>query len=148
MLNLTDRARARFPDTEKFKVTSLLIDEIVSELKAPRAHPIKIATKLGVPTALVRFVFNEIPQPGSSFTTHSEDGWGRKELRDFIVARKLAYQEWPEEYSKMFEKLREQYDEGDIEMAQGRDGNFVIQYVFPRSKKAKRDNAWFKLEVE
>jgi hypothetical protein len=148
MLNLTDRARARFPDTEKFKVTSLLIDEITAELKAPRAHPIRIATKFGVPTALVRFVHNEIPQPGSTFTTHSEDGWGRKELRDFIVTRKLAHQEWAEEDKHTIENLRERYDAGEIELAQGRDGNFVIQYAFVRSKKAKRETAWFKLEVE
>lgn len=148
MLNLTDRARARFPDTEKFKVTSLLIDEITTELKSPRAHPIRIATKLGVPTGLVRFIFNEIPQPGSGFTTHSEDGWGRKELRDFVVTRKLATSEWPEEDRRTIEKLREDYDAGNVEIAQGRDGNFIILYSFPRSKKAKRENAWFKLELE
>lgn len=148
MLNLTDRARARFPDNEKFKVTSLLINEIVEELKSPRAHPIKIATKFGVPTALVRFIYNEIPQPGSVFTTHSDDGWGRSELRDFIVTRKLAYQEWPEEDRETIEGLRERYDNGEIELAQGRDGNFVIQYAFPRSKTAKRREPWFKLEVE
>lgn len=148
MLNLTDRARARFPDNDKFKITTLLVEEITAELKIARANPVRIAAKLGVPASLVRYIYNELPQPGSVFTTHSEDGWGRPELRDFIVTRKLAHSEWADEDKVVFERLRDRYDAGEIELAQGRDGNFVIQYAFVRSKNAKRETAWFKLEVE
>jgi len=148
MLKLIDRARARFPATENFKITDSLIEEIKKELNAPRVNPVRIATKLGVPIALVRFISNETPSQVSDFTIHSEDGWGRPELRDFIVTRKLAAGDWPSEDRATIEKLREQYDEGLVELAQGRDGNFVIQYVFYRSKKAKRSYPYFKLEEE
>lgn len=148
MLSITERARARYPDTPKFKVTELLIAEIATQLVAPRANPVRIATKLGVPASLVRFIYNEIPQPGSAFTTHSNDGWGRPELRDFVVCRKLAGTDWTTEDQALMAPLRDQYDDGLIELAQGRDGDFIIQYAFRRSKPVKRENKWFQLEIE
>lgn len=147
-LSLIDRARARFPQSETFKITPSLIEEIQKELLAFRANPVRIATKLGVPIALVRYIANETPTGTSEFTVHSTDGWGRFELRDFIVTRKNAGSEWSLEDRPKIEAIREAYDQGFIEMAQGRDGNFVIQYAFPRSKRAKRTYLYFKLEEE
>lgn len=148
MLQLIDRARARFPSTASFKLTDTLLEEIITELRGGKANPVRIATKLGVPIALVRYVSNEIHNGPTTFTTHSEDGWGRAELRDFIVTRKLANGDWPKEDESIIQYYRDKYDEGIYELAQGRDGNFIILYGFPRYKKAKRTYAYFKLEEE
>lgn len=148
MLKLIDRARARFPSSDTFKITDSLIKEIQTELLAFRANPVRIATKLGVPVALVRFISNETPSGTSDFTVHSTDGWGRTELRDFVVTRKAAIGDWSPEDKALLEGIRDAYDNGTHELAQGRDGNFIIQYAFPRNKKAKRTYRYFKIEEE
>lgn len=149
MIKLVDRARARFPDTDKVKVTETLIAEIKNDLASDKNTPVKIATRLGVPVALVRFISNEMPQPSGVFLAVSEDGWGREELRPYIVARKRALSDsWDAEDEAALQKARDNYDAGIVEMAQGRDGIFIIQYAFPRRKHIKRDMPWFKLEEE
>ena len=149
MLKLIDRARARFPATENFKITQSLIDEIIVELRSSKANPVRIATKLGVPIALIRYITNETPSSTGNFTAVSDDGWGRPELRDFIVTRKQASSsEWDKADEALIQQTRDRYDAGEIEMAQGRDSNFIIQYAFPRSRMAKRLQPYFKLEEE
>lgn len=148
MLQLIDRARARFPSTDTFKITQTLLDEIIVDLRSAKANPVRIATRLGVPIALVRFISNETPSGVSKFTVLSDDGWGRKEIRDFIVTRKQATGDWPKEDAALIQRHRDAYDDGTVEMAQGRDGNFVIQYSFPRNRAVKRGYPYFKLEED
>jgi len=144
MLNLFERARARFPSTDSFKLTESLMAEIKSDVRSAKATPVRIASRLGVPIALVRFIMNETPNGTSIFSVLSEDGWGRSELRDFIITRRSASAgEWPKEDEAVIQRHRDAYDSGLIEMAQGRDGNFIILYAFPRNKPAKRDYAYF-----
>lgn len=148
MLKLIDRARARFPATESFKITDSLLEEIKTDLRSAKSNPVRIATRLGVPIALVRFVSNETPSGTSNFTVLSEDGWGRHELRDFIISRKQAGAEWPKEDELVLETHKEAYDDGLVELAQGRDGNFIIQYSFPRHKPVRRSYRYFQNEEE
>lgn len=148
MLTLLDRAERRFPEVAGFKVTQTLIDDITAELKVARANPVKIAAKYGVAPSFVRYIMNELPNPVTSFTVHSEDGWGREDIRDFIVTRKIAGNDWSQEDRKLMEDQRALYDEGVVELTQGRDGDFIIQYSIPRKKKAARLAPYFVIGEE
>lgn len=148
MLSLLDRAERRFPARDGFRVTQSLIADIFDDLKIARSNPIKIAAKLGVPVGLVRYIVNELPDPTTKFTVHSRDGWGRRDLRDFVVCRKISGDDWDPEARLKMEGYRDAYDAGEIELTQGRDGNFIIQYAIPRKKKAKRLQAYFVIGEE
>ena len=143
MLSLLDRAERRFPTSDTFKVTQSLIDEVKNDAKQARANPVKIAVRLGTPVGFVRYVANELPNPATKFTVHSEDGWGRADMRDFIIARKTAGEDWSQAAVDLIAPQRELYDEGKIELVQGRDGDFVIQYAIPRKKVARRLTRYF-----
>lgn len=146
--SLTERAQARFPDREGFRVTETLVNELVRELRSPKNTPVRVATRYGVPVSLVRFLMQETPSPTSVFTKHSEDGWGRKSLRPYIVARKGADEAWKEEDKEAIEKARVEYDAGLVELCQGRDSDFIILYAVKRKKPAKRSYKYFEIIEE
>lgn len=143
---LLERLSERYPPRTGFKVTESLISDIKADV--PNASPIKVAHKFGVPVGLVRFIINETPNPNTEFTKLSEDGWGRPALRRFILTRKPVGESWPKADEENLQKHRELYDAGLVEMCQGRDGDFIIQYSMPRRKPASRRHPWFKRESE
>lgn len=61
----------------------------------------------------------------------SNDGMGRPELRKYIVCIKHVDASWPEKNEKLARAKRD-YDDGKVEMCQGRDRNNIIQYAIPR----------------
>ena len=71
----------------------------------------------------------------------SEDRRGREDLRKYIVAIRHVEGAWPE--SDALRRARKDYDEGRVELAQGRDGLNIILYALPRRTQAKRTQAWF-----
>lgn len=149
MLSLYDRAKSRFQETPTFRITETLLETLKQELKSPKAQtPVRIANQFGVPVSLVRFISEELPTGTSKFEQHSEDGFGRAELRQYIVARKLAAGQWAREDQEAIDKARQDYDDGKSEMVQGRDGDFVIQYSIPRRRQARRDYPYFTLQEE
>lgn len=145
---LTERAKTRFPEKEGFRVTETLVSDLTRELKSGKTTPVKVATRYGVPVSLVRFIMEETPSPNTVFTKHSEDGWGRTALRPHIVTRKKADEAWKPEDEAIILEARNAYDAGDVEMCQGRDGDFIILYAVKRKKKANRDYAYFEMESE
>jgi hypothetical protein len=65
---------------------------------------------------------------------------GRPGLRKFIVAVRHANGEWPRGAQLELERSRLFYDQGTHEMCQGRDEDWIIQYLIPRKVRTKRRN--------
>lgn len=141
--SLVQRAGERFPPQDGFRVTESLIEDIKKELKHGRANPVKIATKFGVPSSLVRYIESEIPNPNTEFTRHSDDGWGRIELRRYIIARQLAGEAWSDADEDKIAEARKQYDDGLVEICRGRDGDFILLYAITRKRPIKRGYKYF-----
>lgn len=78
----------------------------------------------------------------------SSDGYGRLELRSFIISRRYVDADWPALDDMVIERTREEYDEGKVEMVTGRDGFYQILYRIPRKLIAKRRKPYFKQEEE
>ena len=62
---------------------------------------------------------------------------GREEMRDYIISARHVYYPWPEEHEGRLAAARAAYDAGKMEMCQGRDGPYIIQYAIPRAKPTK-----------
>lgn len=149
---LIERLTERFPTKEGFKVTQSLIDDIQTELKSVRANPVRIATKFGVPASMIRFIMQETPSPTTKYVQHSDDGWGRYELRDYVVTRCVAGDGWGGNSVKAIAKARTDYDAGTHEMCQGRDGDFLILYSIPRKavdkERVKRGKYFIDMDTQ
>lgn len=63
------------------------------------------------------------------------DGYGRPELRPYLIARRTKHEPWDNQAT--IASAREEYDAGTIEMCQGRDGDFLLLYRIPRKVPAK-----------
>lgn len=142
--------KERYPDDDGYRVTPSLVADIRKELESTKfkAGPIKVANMFSVPPSMVRLIMREMPSPTTQFTKHSEDGWGREELRAYILGRKMAGEDWPANLQAEIELARTQFDQGIVEMVQGRDADFIIQYVIPRKRKTKRLMEYFVWEEQ
>jgi len=58
-------------------------------------------------------------------------GYGPPNMRDFMVARKKAWEAWKNS-DPAIKKAREDYECGVVELATGRDGDWLILYAIPR----------------
>lgn len=141
--SLLDMVMMRFPATEAYHVTETLIDDLRRELNGNRPNPVKIAARYGVPASMVRFIMQESPSPNTEFTKVSTDGWGRKELRPWLISRKASGDAWPEADKAKIEAARDDYDAGAVEVCQGRDGDFILLYRIPRKRPVKRIYQYF-----
>lgn len=99
--------------------------------------PFKVANKLGLDIQTVLDVVNSHPEllnpRPSSVYAERHGGKGRPELREFVVARKKPTEPWdPGDISIAAARL--DYEAGTIEMATGRDGDWLILYAIPRVK--------------
>lgn len=73
----------------------------------------------------------------------SDDGYGRVALRPFILCKRHVDGSWSrDDHAKLME-ARRKYDAGLIDMAQGRDRYWIIQYVFPRRVVDKSRRQYF-----
>lgn len=68
---------------------------------------------------------------------------GRDRLhRNILSVRHRDEPGWPVENRADIERARREYDAGYIELAQGRDGPWVIQYAFNRLRRARGRQPW------
>ena len=137
-----------YPTTGKFTINEGLVENIIRGLRGvSKPNLAKVAHENGVPIGLVRVVYDELPVTSSSFTRLSEDGWGRQELRDYIVSRKKVDGSWPDSDNKIIVEARQKYDDGLIELCQGRDGDFTILYAIPRRSIIRRRPYFVNMEL-
>ena len=113
-------------------------DLIRDELKRTRNY-YRLARQYGVQPDDIRNLLN----PDTTFKKLTEDGLGRIELREYIVAVKQATDKWPD-----LSETKAIYDEGKIEMCIGRDGENLIQYAIPRKWPTKPRNYFYREEAE
>jgi len=67
----------------------------------------------------------------------SHDGYGKPSLRENLVARSLASEVWDNERPEVAD-ARAKYEAGTHDMATGRDGPYVLLYLFARGVKSPR----------
>ena len=65
------------------------------------------------------------------------DGWGDPEKEKFLVARSLATEVWDNNRPEVAD-ARAKFEAGTHDMATGRDGPYVLLYLFPRAVKSPR----------
>lgn len=65
------------------------------------------------------------------------DGRGRPELQPYIVATKKVSESWDNALPSL-KAARREYDEGKVELCQGRDGENIILYSIPRRQIINR----------
>lgn len=84
------------------------------------------------PQPVVRAFPDESPRPQKDDQGHM--AVGRKHLRRFIVSVRHVHAGWPEEDRLVLQRARQKYDAGTHIMVQGRDGQWIVQYIWKRKK--------------
>ena len=71
---------------------------------------------------------------------------GHPELRKYIIAYRHVFRDWPKTSQEVLRDARQKFDAGTHEMCQGRDGDYIIQYLIPRLKPCK-ERGFFRASV-
>lgn len=95
--------------------------------------PFKTARALGMD---VESVWGIVESNKDKRPEHN-NGWGREELRKYIVARKRASSNWDNDDINICD-ARAKFEAGLIDMATGRDGSWEILYALPRKTRKPR----------
>ena len=105
----------------------------------------KIANRMGWQLSRTKYWLKVLEKENleEAVFTEKHGGYGRPEMRCYIVARRHVNKTWARQDSQAIEQARRLYDEGKSEMATGRDGRWIILYSIPRNSKAIRTNSWF-----
>lgn len=74
---------------------------------------------------------------------YTAKGKGRKNLQKHIVAIRDSYGEWDQKDRKIIQAI-DDYENGLVELCQGRDGLNIIMYAIPRKKKVERKEYFYK----
>lgn len=106
--------------------------EIVRALIKLRA-PSKVAKKLGYDLRDILPIADELAGLPRVLREETNGGYGRPELRNFLIGRKRAHEVWNNE-EPAIKKAREDFELGTIEMTTGRDGDWLLLYAIPRVK--------------
>jgi hypothetical protein len=127
-------------------------NEIIELYRASGGDISKVAKELGVrpsdirreitPAAPVATDLIEDHHPQPARDNNGFYALGRVNLRKYIVSKRHALGLWPEADRKTLAQARQDYDAGTHVMVQGRDGSWIIQYVWKRSKPVPPIN-WF-----
>lgn len=117
--------------------------EIITALRKFRS-PAKVARHLGLDLRDVLKVSDEIGGATRSLRPEMHGGQGRPELREFLVARKRAYQPWNNSDPEIA-RARASYEAGTHTMVTGRDGDWLLLYLIPQRRVTPRPD-YFKPE--
>lgn len=117
--------------------------KILAELKKQKGNVSLAAKILGVPKETI-MKLQIIDQQMFNYTSV---GLGPQHLHKYLVARRsvLATGGWDNKQPEIA-KARKDYDAGLIEMATGRDGEFLLLYAIPRRVRAARFRQYFRPE--
>lgn len=126
-------------------------------LEAFEKHPgdlFAAAKELSIsPTVLLQKIraMEHRPDNGVNYiicTTPPPKELGRAPLRRFIISvRHRNNPGWPLQDREAIERAREGYDRGLVDMYQGAEGPWIIQYARNRSRKDYRRQPWFTSEA-
>ena len=125
---------SNYPDTEDEKA-------ILRGLTQWRS-PLHVANRLGFPLEAVYEVQRRHPHVSTLRPTKPQvekfGGYGRPDLRPYLVARKQAHAAWHNRDPEIV-AARRAYDAGTHEMVTGRDGQWLLLYSIPRHVAAVRE---------
>jgi hypothetical protein len=127
-----------------YTITPEIRDEIIFELRKVRA-PAKVARNLGIDIRHVLPIADELAGQPRALRQEVHDGHGRPELRDMLVARKLAHDVWNND-DPAIAGARAAYEAGSHDMATGRDGQWLLLYSIPQRKPTPRPD-YFQPEI-
>lgn len=128
------------------EMTPEMREEIARDLRKTRAAA-RTAKNLGYPIRMVLEVLEDEKQP-RPFREEKHGGLGRPELVPFTVARKRAWETWPNpKTDEAIATARAEFEAGTHEMATGRDGDWLILYSIPRKTVAKDRANYFQPET-
>lgn len=131
--------------TQRSKIVELYrqfggdIHKVARELGV-RAHDIRRELTPNMPVADVVGEDEDVEGPSTGADGRLE--LGRASLRPFIVSYRHAHAGWPEKDRKALARARQAYDAGTHIMIQGRDGIWIIQYLWKRERVRPPIN-WF-----
>jgi hypothetical protein len=113
-------------------VTPEVKAEIVAQFERNRQRfsPFRTSTALGIQVKDVLEVIAELKEPQAR-ALERNGGYGREELRPFLVARRTAMTSGWDNTQPEIRKARENYELGTHDMATGRDGPWLLLYSFP-----------------
>lgn len=119
-----------------------LIRQVGTEMSAET-----IAKNFALPLRVVKAVLRGDVPPGGYHVSKAIDdrfdGEGRPDIRRFLIARKsaLTLSSWGSDPAIL--RAQQQYDAGEIDMAQGRSASYIFLYAFPRKEKDVERQAYF-----
>ena len=125
-------------------MTSELKTEIELELRKVRA-PGKVSRNLGIDIRLVLEVADELAGTPRRVREEIYDGYGRPDIRQYLVGRKRATDVW-DNTNPTIAAARAAYEAGTHDMATGRDGDWLLLYSIPQRKVTPRPD-YFKPEI-
>lgn len=107
-----------------------------------------VASELGLNSADLDAFLPDVPAEPLfiSETRVRPENLGRASMRPFLISVRHIYEPgWPRADKEKLEQARRDYDAGLVELIQGRDGNWILQYRVWRKQKA-RARSWFTAE--
>lgn len=118
--------------------------EIILELRKVRA-PSKVSRNLGIDIRMVLPIADELAGTPRVVREEQFGGYGRPELREFLVGRKRAHETW-DNTDPQIAIARTNYELGTYDMTTGRDGDWLLLYSIPQRKVTPRPD-YFKPEI-
>lgn len=116
------------------------LDKDIREEFAKHNSLFKTARNMGVSVDYVqRVVSVAAPEPQPDLSTCEFEGFGDPEKKKYLVARNLATHSWDNGRPEIAD-ARAKYEAGTHELAIGRDGPYLLMYLFPRAVNQPRPN--------
>lgn len=107
----------------------------MNELLQATRNPLDIAETLCIPLAKAKKLVADC--------TYDLNGWGRLTMQKHIISRRHVIAEWPDSHNFRLAHYRKLHDQGRVNMCQGRDGMFIIQYAIPNPHPVKRETYFY-----
>lgn len=118
--------------------------EIIAGLRKLRS-PSKVSRMLGIDLREILPIADELSGTPRVVRQEAHGGYGRPELREFLVARKRAHESWDNSVPAIA-AARLDYELGTHNMATGRDGDWLLLYSIPNRKPVPRPD-YFRPEI-
>lgn len=121
-----------------------LRNEIIAGLRKLRS-PSKVSRQLGIELRTILPIADELAGTPRVVREEQHGGYGKPELREFLLARKRAHETWDNNLPTIA-AARLAYEAGTHDMFTGRDGDWLLLYSKPQKKVTPRPD-YFKPEV-
>ena len=116
------------------------LDKDIRAEHAKHGSLFKTARNMGVSIEYALSVIDTAEdQPQPDLSTCEFEGFGDPEKRRYLVARNLANSSWDNKRPEVAD-ARAKFEAGTHNMAIGRDGPYLLMYLFPRAVSQPKPN--------